>query len=388
MLKVSSRQSEILAQRLAGQRLRSLRPVTPLAGMLVECQGRTLVNFSSNDYLGLSQHSLLKERANQWLERYGAGCGASRLTTGNIDCYEELESKLAKLKGTESALILNSGFQTNLTVLAAVSYSESFILLDRYSHNSLLQGARLSEARWSRFRHNDLDDLQRRLGGKAAAAAGERWIVTESVFGMDGDRADIDALEQLARRNDAQLFIDEAHSTGVLGSNGMGLAAGKSGIDLIMGTFGKACGSFGSYVACSRLMRDYLINCCSGFVYSTGLPPPVLGAIDAALDLIPNMDKERSKLAQAADYVREQLQTLGYSTGASTTQIIPVIVGGDGEALVLSQHLEERGILALAIRPPTVPDGTARIRLSLSAAHTESQIEKLVDSFRSWKGND
>ncbi len=386
MLNISNRPSEILAQRLTGQRLRTLRSVTPLAGMLVECNGRTLINFSANDYLGLSQHPLLKERAIEWLQRYGTGCGASRLITGNLDCYEQLEIKLARLKGTESALILNSGFQTNLTVLSAVAFAESFLLLDRLSHNSLLQGARLSGARWARFRHNDLDDLQRRLAGTFAAAAKDRWIVTESVFGMDGDRADIEALVKLAQHQKAQLFVDEAHSTGVLGAGGMGLAAGHSAIDLIMGTFGKACGSFGSYIACSRLMRDYLINCCSGFVYSTGLPPATLGAIDAALDLIPGMEPERARLAQAAEYLRNQLKAMGFSTRASSTQIIPVIVGGDGDALGLSGHLEENGILAMAIRPPTVPQGTARIRLTLSAAHTDWQLEKLIESFRSWKG--
>ncbi len=375
-----------LTERLANQRFRSLRSMMPLDDMRVDIDGKQLVNFSSNDYLGLSRHPLLIERASEWLHRYGAGSGASRLVTGNIEAYEILEAKLARLKGTEAALILNSGFQANLSVIAAIGSEDSFLLCDRYSHNSLLQGAKLSKCGWTRFHHNDLADLERRLQQDRAQSVGNRWVVTESVFSMDGDRADIDNLIDLSKRYDARLFIDEAHSTGVLGKYGMGLAAGRTEIDLIMGTFGKACGSFGAFIACSKLMRDYLINFCAGFIYSTGLPPAVLGAIDAALDLIPNMTNERIRLESVAEHVRGELEQLGYATGSSSTQIIPIIVGDDEEALALSRHLEEHGILALAIRPPTVPNGTARIRVSLSAAHSDEQIEQLLNSFKSWQG--
>ncbi len=377
--------ADILAQRLADQRLRTLRSTYPLGGMKVACDGRTLINFSSNDYLGLSQHPLLKNRSIEWTERYGTGCGASRLITGNLDIYEELEAKLSRLKGTQAALIMNSGYQANMSVIAAVASASAFVLCDRFSHNSLLQGAILSGAKWSRFRHNDVGDLRRRLQSRRAAACDWRWIITESIFSMDGDRADLAGLIAVARENAAGLFVDEAHSTGVFGPHGMGLAAGKPEIDVIMGTFGKACGSFGAYIACSKTMRDYLINFCGGFIYSTGLPPSVLGAIDAALDLIPGMDAERVRLLSVAQHVRSELQQLGYSTGASSTQIIPVLIGDDDQALALSQYLEEHGILALAIRPPTVPEGAARIRLSLSSAHSDEQIEQLVQAFKAWR---
>ena len=383
MLELKDRQTTILADRVTENRLRRLRSVKPLSGLTVESAGRVLINFSSNDYLGLSQHPLLKERARDYLNRYGTGCGASRLVSGNLDCYGELEEKLAALKGTQTALVMNGGFQTNLTVLSALADDKSFIALDRLSHNSLLQGTLLSGAKWSRFHHNDGDDLDRRLEAPRAKLADERWIVTESVFGMDGDRCDMDGLIASAKKSQAKLFVDEAHSTGLFGKSGMGLAAGKS-IDLIMGTFGKACGSFGSYVACSKTTREFLINCCSGFVYSTGLPPPVLGAIDAALDLIPTMDSQRLRLCEMADYVRSSLKEIGFSTGESSTQIIPIMIGDDCEALSFSAHLENCGILAMAIRPPTVPVGTARIRLSLSCAHSDEQIEKLLHAVRSW----
>jgi 8-amino-7-oxononanoate synthase len=385
MLEITDRQRAALTDRVAENRLRRLRSIKPLTGLLVESAGRTLINFSSNDYLGLSQHPLLKERAAVFLNRYGTGCGASRLVSGNLDCYDALEEKLAALKGTETALVMNGGFQTNLTVLAALADDKCFIALDRLSHNSLLQGTVLSGAKWNRFKHNDLNDLERRLETPRARIADERWIVTESVFSMDGDRCDIDGLIASARNSQAKLFIDEAHSTGLFGEAGMGLAAGKP-IDLIMGTFGKACGSFGSYVACSKTTREFLINCCSGFVYSTGLPPPVLGAIDAALELIPTMSAQRLRLSQMADHVRKNLKDMGYSTGESSTQIIPIFIGDDSDALSFSAHLENCGILATAIRPPTVPVRTARIRLSLSAAHTDEQIETLLQAIRSWMG--
>jgi 8-amino-7-oxononanoate synthase len=387
MLDLRSRQSQILADRLASQRLRDVRYVKPLPGMRVILNGLELTNFSSNDYLGLSQHPLLKERAIEWTNRYGTGCGASRLITGTLEVYEALESKLANLKGTESALIMGSGYQTNVSTIAALAQVDknSFFLSDRLNHNSLLQGVLHGSARWSRFEHNDLNDLRTRLHSERAASASERWIITESVFSMDGDRADIDALLDLRERNGASLYIDEAHSTGLFGPQGMGLAAGKSSIDIIMGTFGKALGSFGSYIACSKIMRDYLVNFSGGIIYSTGLPPSVLAAIDAALDIIPHMDEDRQRLSQVSDLVRKQLHDLGYSTGASTTQIIPIVIGSDQDALDLSKFLEQHGILALAIRPPTVPDGSARVRLSLSSAHTDEQIELLLAALRSWR---
>jgi 8-amino-7-oxononanoate synthase len=249
------------------------------------------------------------------------------------------------------------------------------------NHNSIVQGALLSRCRILQFRHNDMAHLEELLKDNVNKGFSRRLIVTESVFSVDGDQSDIGSLVELASAFDALLVVDEAHATGVLGRRGMGLCCGK-GVDLIIGTFGKACGSFGAYAACSHRLRDYLVNCCSGFIYSTAMPPPVIGSIDAALDLIPAMDKERKELHSKADFVRLHLQKLGWGTGASNTQIIPVMIGRETEALALSRHLENVGVLATALRPPTVPEGQSRIRLALSVTHTMEQLEYLIQQFK------
>ncbi|MBU2652624.1 MAG: aminotransferase class I/II-fold pyridoxal phosphate-dependent enzyme, partial [Bacteroidetes bacterium] len=201
---------------------------------------------------------------------------------------------------------------------------------------------------------------------------------------MDGDKSDIKAISELALRHDALLMVDEAHATGVFGENGAGLCHGLS-VDLVMGTFGKALGSFGAYAACSERMYHYLVNRCGGFIYSTALPPSVIGAVDAALDIVPRMEEERKNLAENARFLRESLSSLGFSTGPSQSQIVPVIIGDEAETLSLSTHLSENGILAVAIRPPTVEKGKSRIRLSLCALHTRQMVENLVSVFASWK---
>jgi 8-amino-7-oxononanoate synthase len=249
----------------------------------------------------------------------------------------------------------------------------------------MLQGAMLGGGRWTRYLHNDLDDLKKRLKRDPARDIGDKWIVTESIFSMDGDETNLDKLTKLARENGAHLFVDDAHAAGVLGENGMGLASGKKGIDIIMGTFSKAFGSFGGYVACSQVTRDFLVNFCAGLIYSTALPPAVLGAIEAALELVPTMHEERKRLVDYSNHVRSELKLLDISVGNSASQIIPVIVGCELDALELSRFLETKGIFAPAIRPPTVPQNTARVRLSLSAAHSESQIDILVEAIKKWK---
>ena len=220
-----------------------------------------------------------------------------------------------------------------------------------------------------------MDDLAARL---SAAPPGPRMIVTESVFSMDGDRADLPALRGLAQAHDAFLYLDEAHATGVLGAGGMGLGAHVPGIDLLMGTFSKALGSFGAYVAGSRALIDYLQNACAGFIYTTALPPPLLGAIDAALDLVPRMDAERAHLTAQAERLRGALSAMGIDTGHSSTQIVPAVVGNAQAALDLAAALRARGVLAVAIRPPTVPAGTSRLRIALSAAHTAADMDALI----------
>jgi 8-amino-7-oxononanoate synthase len=387
-----------IIQQLAGreeeQRLRTLRTVVPLDGARINLDGRQVINFASNDYLGLSTHPELKRRAAECVIKYGVGNPSSRLISGNVDLYDVIETKLAKLKGTETALVMPSGYQTNLTVLAALGAvtgseaghpAKTLLALDRLSHNSLLMGAQLSGCRWTRFQHNDLLDLEKRLLSDQYKDFSRRWLVTESVFSMDGDQVDMSALCGAARKLRAGLFVDEAHATGVLGQSGMGLTVGQRDVTLAMGTFGKGLGGFGAYIACSQKLREYLINFCAGLIYSTALPPAVLGAIDAALDVVPAMDEARDHLLTQANFVRTRLNSMGFDTATSSTQIIPVVVGSEAKALSLAAHLLEHGIYAPAIRPPTVANESSRVRLSLSASHTQEQINYLIKTMSEWK---
>ena len=375
--------AELARRQQAGQ-MRSLRTWDPCSGARVRADGRELVNFSSNDYLGLASHPLVQARAIEFVERYGAGATAARLICGSQPGFAQVEQTLARLKQTERALVLNSGYQANVSLLPTLVDRRALILLDRLCHNSLVQGAVLGRCRMRRYRHGDLDHLRSLLAESAGADHSRRVIVTESVFSMDGDVSDIDALVELAGEFDALLVIDEAHATGVLGERGMGLTCGKA-MDVCIGTFGKALGSFGAYVACGEELWEYLVNCCPGFIYTTALPPAVLGAVDAALELVPQMDAQRRTLLAHADYLRGALRAQGWDTGAATAQIVPLMVGADDEALALNAYLEENGVLAVAIRPPTVEPGRARIRLALSALHRQSDLDMLVDLLQRWR---
>lgn len=382
-----SRLDHLFASRLAAladlHRLRRLRPVSPCGPGKVRRDGAALVNLSSNDYLGLSVHPALVARGREWAEALGTGASASRLVCGTLEAHERIEAKVAAFKGAEAALIFASGFQANATVLPALLDrrtvgTEPLVFADALIHASLHHGLRAAGIRPLFFRHNELAHLEELLAAKAGEP-GPRFIVTESVFSMDGDQADVVALAALADRHGAFLYLDEAHATGVLGERGAGLAALAHGrVDLVMGTFSKAFGSFGAYVAVSRTLRDYLINRCAGFIYSTALPPPVLGAIDAALDLVPGMDAERRHLQALGDRLRVGLRAAGFDTGPSTTQIVPVLVGDEAQTVTLSAALERAGFLGVAIRPPTVPPGSSRIRFALTAAHRDDDVDRLV----------
>ncbi|MBI2241932.1 MAG: 8-amino-7-oxononanoate synthase [Magnetospirillum gryphiswaldense] len=363
-------------------RKRSLRTVRHLPAGRVIKDGRELLNFSSNDYLGLAQHPLLIGRAGEWAEKYGAGSGASRLVTGHTEAFQRVEEKIAAAKGVEAALVFASGWQLNASVLPAVLDrtvwgAEPLVFADRLNHASLIMGCQSAGVKQNRFRHNDLTHLKELLD-RTGRVEGPRFIVTESVFSMDGDAPDIDQLVALAEEWDAFLYLDEAHATGVLGTNGFGLSVGTH-VDLAMGTFSKAMGGFGAYVAVSRQLKDFLINRASGMIYATALPPAVLGAMDAALDLVPGMAAERSRLQDMAARLRGRLNDAGLDTGRSTTQIIPVILGDEDRTLKVAAHLEDKGFLGIAIRPPTVPVGGSRIRFALSAQHRPEDVEKLAD---------
>lgn len=368
----------------AGRR-RRLRPAGRIAGGALEIDGRRLVDFSSNDYLGLSAHPSLIERARDFAARWGAGSGASRLVCGNIPPFAGVEEKLARGKSAEAALVFVSGFQANSSILPALFDvktlgAEPLVYCDRLNHASLIQGCLAAGVRQIRFRHNDLDHLESLLAQRKAEDR-PRFIITESVFSMDGDRADLGGLKALADRYGAFLYIDEAHATGVLGENGFGLAKGLAGPRcLVLGTFSKALGGFGAYAATTAVLRDYLINRCSGMIYATALPPAVLGAMDAALDLIPGLSGERTRLSGMAERFRRAMRTAGLDTGASSTQIVPVMLGAEEHALGIARALEEEGLLGVAIRPPTVPPGSSRIRFAFSARHRDEDVDRLIEA--------
>jgi len=364
-------------------RRRRMRPMTREAGGWVRlADGRRLIDFSSNDYMGLALHPEVAARAADYAARLGAGAPASRLVSGTLPEHLAVEGRLAAFKGTEAALLFASGWQANASALPALISlmpGPVKVFADRLNHASLHAGLALAGVRQIRFRHNDLDHLESLLTTPDHAGR-TRLIVTESVFSMDGDRADLIALADLAARYDAILYVDEAHATGVLGPQGRGLCAllPEDAPVIVMGTLGKALGGFGAYLAGPRVMIDALVQHCGGFIYTTAPPPAVLGALDAALDLIPGMDAERAALAARAERVRAAAASRDLSTFGSSTQIIPIGQGAEDRALAAMADLEAQGLLAVAIRPPTVPEGTSRLRLSLSAAHDEAAIDALV----------
>jgi 8-amino-7-oxononanoate synthase len=343
-----------------------------IGGKVLE-DGRTILNFSSNDYLNLAQEGHVKRRAQEAIERWGCGATASRLMCGTLALHEELEAALARLIGGEAALVFSSGFGMNVGVLFAVAGRDDVIFADRLSHASLIDGARLSGATFKRYAHNDLQSLERLL--RSTSCRGHRIIVCESVFSMDGDIAPLTKLRHLATRYEASLLVDEAHAIGIWG-NGGGLCRelGGQAAELTAGTLGKALGSLGGFVVCSRETREYLVNCARSFIYSTALPPAsaaaALGAIEQ-IELDPLMGRRLLDLAR--DF-HKLLLAEGLRLPEFCSQILPVHVGDNRLALELATRLRERGLLVTAIRPPTVPEGTARLRLSVTMAHTAEDL--------------
>ncbi len=366
-----------LQQRRQQHRLRILRPVQRRQPGRLLREGRDLLDFSSNDYLGLSQHPHLRQAAAVALEQWGTGSAASRLLSGTLSLHQALEDAVAAFKHKEAALVFNSGYQANVGLLSGLCDKGDVVLADRLCHASLLDGLILSGARWHRFRHNDMNHLESLLQRHKV-----QWVVTESVFSMDGDLAPLTDLVTLTQRHGARLLVDEAHATGVFGADGAGRVseAGLSDqVDLIMGTFSKALGSFGAYVACSPILRDLLINTARSFIYSTALPPAVIAANQAALDVVRNEPQRRTRLLQMASGLRDALQQRSCRV-IGESQIVPWVLGDDETVVRASGQLEEKGCCVPAIRPPTVSPGQARLRISLSAAHADRDLDILVQS--------
>lgn len=372
-----------LAKRKADGTLRTLSELDSRSPGIIIHRGKRYVDFSSNDYLGFSTHPKLIEAARQALELHGVGTGASRLMSGDLRLHHALEEQTASFKGKESALVFNSGYQANVGIIPAIVGRGDVVFADRLCHASLLDGIAVSRARLVRFRHNDVDHL-RNLLERERPGFEKALIVTESVFSMDGDLAPLNPLVELKDRYNCILMVDEAHATGVFGDQGKGLvdAEGLSEqVELIMGTFSKALGGFGAYLAASRSVTDYLVNAARGFIYSTSLPAAIIAADLAALELCKSeADRGRALLARAEQFRRAAAEA-GWSVGGAS-QIIPVMVGESAEAVRYAGELFDRGFRALPIRPPTVPQGTARLRFSLCYAHTEEHLTGVLEALR------
>lgn len=366
---------------------RHLQPIEPENAGKIKVEGKIYLNFASNDYLGLKQHPKLIEQSCNYAKIYGAGSAASRLVTGNLSIFTEIEAKIAQLKGKQAALVLASGYQANGSVLQAlfdktILKQTPQVISDKLNHASMHFGCAAAGVRQKRYRHLDANHANELL--KTIEPNSPCFLLTETVFSMDGDIAPMQKLSKLAKTNNTMLIADDAHGFGVLGENGEGLA-GEA--DIIIGTFSKAMGSFGAYVAASQTIIDYLIQKCGGLIYSTALPPATLGAINAALDILPELNEERRIVAQHAERFRTEMNAIGWNTGQSKTQIVPLIIGSAADALNLSAHLKQQGLWVTAIRPPTVPEGTARLRFAFTAAHSEQEIDQLINCLKTYKAN-
>jgi 8-amino-7-oxononanoate synthase len=361
---------------------RTLRRVDGDQGPTLLLDGREVVNFSSNNYLGLANHPALRDAAKAAIDRYGCGSGASRLISGNMALHEELEAKIAEFKGTEAALVFNSGFQANTGVIPALVGADDVVFSDALNHASIIDGCRLARAKIVVYEHCNMDQLQRGL--QAAPSDGRKLIVTESLFSMDGDEAPLAEIVELAERYGAMVMIDEAHATGVYEPNGAGLIA-KLGLGsrvlVHMGTLGKALGGFGAYIAGSRALRELLINRCRSFIFTTSLPPAVMAMAIAAIELVRKEPERRAALRRNCQTLRSGLQALGYKVGDSQSQILPLIVGDADACMKFSEYLFSRGVFAQGIRPPTVPPGTSRLRITVMATHPPDHLRQALAVF-------
>ncbi len=366
-------------------RFRMLREIVPLGDGRCRWEGKEYWNLSSNDYMGIAGNADLRR---SFYAQFDLGSpelaltsASSRLLTGNTLAYTRLENKLSELYDQRAALVFNSGYHANIGILPALATSKDLVLSDKLNHASIIDGMKLCEAESQRYRHLDYEHLEKVLSEKRAQYR-QVFLVTESVFSMDGDSADILKLIELKEKYDCLLVVDEAHTVGVLGPSGAGLCAAlgvQQKIDILIGTFGKAFASAGAYAIMAQEVKDYLINHARSFIFTTGLPPAILNWSAFVLKRCSRMDAEREKLKRMGIRLRTLIQSKGQGTTiAGVSQIVPMIIGEDADALAQAKAFQERGFLVFAIRPPTVPQGTSRLRFSLSAALEESLLDQLI----------
>jgi glycine C-acetyltransferase/8-amino-7-oxononanoate synthase len=356
---------------------RGLRVVGGPQGPRVELDGRQVLLLCSNNYLGLADHPRVRQAAAEAAMRWGTGAGASRLISGTMPLHGQLEDRLAAFKETEAALLFGSGYLANTGVVSALAGRDEVVFSDELNHASIIDGCRLARAETFVYHHLDTEHLAwglRKARGRGAL------IVTDGVFSMDGDVAPVAELAELAERHGCRLAVDEAHGTGAIGPGGRGAVAeaglsGEEGI-VVIGTLGKALGSYGAYVCGSRQLIDWLVNTARPFIFSTAPPPPSIAAAAAALDLLAARPRQVDRLAANAAALREALTHQGLELAGSRTQIQPVLVGDAAQAVELCERVLERGVFAQAIRPPTVPDGTSRLRLTVMATHRVGELRR------------
>jgi glycine C-acetyltransferase/8-amino-7-oxononanoate synthase len=354
-------------------RYRSLRRVSGPQDAEIVIDGARRLNFSSNNYLGLANHPAVVAAFVDTAGRYGVGSGASRLICGHMDVHAELEDAVARLKGTEAALTFSSGYLANLGILSTLCGPGSTVFSDELNHASIVDGCRLARTRVEVYRHGDVSHLEELL---RRSRAKRKVVVTDGVFSMDGDIAPLPDLAEAKDRHGAMLVVDDAHATGVLPPHGRGTADHfglRAGVDLQMGTFSKALGTYGAYIGTTRAVVEYFINKCRPFIYNTSLPPAIAGATLAALDLLSGEPERIESLWRNQEAFREEMAARGRRV-TSPTAIVPVLVGGDEETMAVSRSLFDRGVFVHGIRPPTVPEGTGRLRLTLMATHTREMI--------------
>ena len=369
---------------------RYLKTLIKIDPIKVKYKNRVLLNFSSNDYLGLSQNNIIKRDTIKIIKKYGIGSGSSRLVSGNFDFHEKIENDLAKKKKSEVAIIFSTGYLANYSILSSIFSSNIFkknpiVFSDRLNHQCIYEGCKNKKINFLRFRHNDMNHLEYLLK-KNKFKQNPKFILSESVFSMDGDFADIAGLVNLKKKYNSFLFLDEAHATGIYGDNGFGLSTRFSNdIDCVTGTFSKAFGSFGAYVSCSKNLKSFLINKCSSFIYSTSLPFSLLASIYSGIKIIPMLKNERKKLIKNSYFLRKILKKDNFDIGNSQTNIIPIIIGDSKKTILISKKLEKKGFYVAPIKPPSVPPNSSRLRISISSCHSQNNIKKLFNSLKMFK---
>jgi 8-amino-7-oxononanoate synthase len=374
------RMKKFLLEREKAGTLRRLSPLIRLGHgwvRLLDFEGE-LQDFSSNDYLALSEHPEVIAASRKYLEMFGAGSGAARLMSGDLEINHLLEEEIAQLKSKEAALTFGSGYLANTGIIPALAGRGDLIIGDRLNHASINDGCMLSGARTIRFRHNDLEHLEKILHEKRSQF-NKALIVVESIYSMDGDRCPLADLVSLKKRYDFLLMVDEAHATGLYGENGSGIIEEdkvSEEVDIAMGTFGKALGSYGAYAAASREIVSFLVNKARTFIYSTALPPAVIGATLAALYLVRAEPQLRLDLHQKVAFFKKQLRKNGLRDDHGPSQIIPIMIGDSAKAQAIAQELQNNNIYVKAVRPPTVPEGSARLRFSITRYHKEPDLKR------------